>query len=35
LIEGFEEKLQQLTVGVLERLGLEKAPWLSDKEELM
>lgn len=31
VFEGSEERLQQLTVGVLERMGLGEAPW--DKEE--
>jgi len=31
--EGAEEKLVQLSVGVLERLGLGKAPWEREEEE--
>lgn len=33
VFEGSEERLNQLTVGVLERLGLGRAPWESDEEE--
>jgi sporulation protein YlmC with PRC-barrel domain len=32
VFEGSEEKLQQLTVGVLERLGLAEAPWQKEEE---
>jgi sporulation protein YlmC with PRC-barrel domain len=31
--EGSEERVQQLTVGVLERLGIGKAPWDREDEE--
>jgi sporulation protein YlmC with PRC-barrel domain len=34
LFEGAEERLRQLTVGVLERLGLGKAPWDKDNEDI-
>lgn len=34
VFEGSEEKLQQLTVGVLERLGLGEAPWQREEEGL-
>ena len=34
VFEGSEEKLQQLTVGVLERLGLAEAPWQKEEEGL-
>ena len=34
VFEGSEEKLQQLTVGVLERLGLVEAPWQREEEGL-
>ncbi len=33
VFEGAEERLNQLTVGVLERLGIGKAPWERDEEE--
>lgn len=33
VFEGSEERLVQLTVGVIERLGLGKAPWEQDEEE--
>lgn len=33
VFEGAEEKLSQLTVGVLERLGIGKAPWEREDEE--
>lgn len=32
VFEGAEEKVQQLTVGVLERLGIGKAPWEKEEE---
>jgi len=32
VFEGAEERLQQLSVGVLERLGLGKAPWEREEE---
>jgi sporulation protein YlmC with PRC-barrel domain len=32
VFEGTEEKLQQITVGVLERLGLGGAPWENEEE---
>ncbi len=32
VFEGSEEKLKQLTVGILERLGLGEAPWRKDEE---
>ncbi|MEB3340131.1 PRC-barrel domain-containing protein [Okeania sp.] len=34
VFEGSEEKLQQLTVGVLERLGLGEAPWQKEEDGL-
>lgn len=34
VFEGSEERLVQLTVGVLERIGLGRAPWEKDEEEL-
>ena len=34
VFEGSEEKLQQITVGVLERLGLAEAPWQKEEEGL-
>ncbi|NEP90638.1 MAG: photosystem reaction center subunit H [Okeania sp. SIO2C2] len=34
VFEGSEEKLKQLTVGVLERLGLGEAPWQKEEEGL-
>jgi len=34
VFEGSEEKLQQLTVGVLERLGLAEPPWQREEEGL-
>ncbi|AFY35496.1 PRC-barrel domain-containing protein [Calothrix sp. PCC 7507] len=33
VFEGAEERVNQLTVGVLERLGIGKAPWERDAEE--
>ncbi|AFZ12881.1 PRC-barrel domain protein [Crinalium epipsammum PCC 9333] len=33
VFEGAEERMNQLTVGVLERLGLGKAPWESEEDE--
>lgn len=33
VFEGAEERINQLTVGVLERLGIGKAPWERDAEE--
>lgn len=33
VVEGAEERLNQLTVGLLERLGIGKAPWERDEEE--
>jgi sporulation protein YlmC with PRC-barrel domain len=33
VFEGSEERLNQLTVGVLERLGLGRAPWERDEED--
>jgi sporulation protein YlmC with PRC-barrel domain len=33
VFEGAEERLNQLTVGVLERLGIGRAPWERDEEE--
>ncbi|WP_017652546.1 PRC-barrel domain-containing protein [Fortiea contorta] len=33
VFEGAEERINQLTVGVLERLGIGKAPWDRDAEE--
>ncbi|HEY9648929.1 MAG TPA: PRC-barrel domain-containing protein [Chroococcidiopsis sp.] len=33
VFEGAEEKMSQLTVGVLERLGIGKPPWQRDEEE--
>jgi sporulation protein YlmC with PRC-barrel domain len=33
VIEGAEERLMQLSVGVLERLGIGRAPWERDEEE--
>lgn len=33
VFEGAEERVSQLTVGVLERLGIGKAPWERDAEE--
>ncbi|WP_009631363.1 PRC-barrel domain-containing protein [Synechocystis sp. PCC 7509] len=33
VVEGAEERLNQLTVGVLERLGIGKAPWERDEDE--
>jgi sporulation protein YlmC with PRC-barrel domain len=33
VFEGTEEKLQQITVGVLERLGLGGAPWENEEED--
>lgn len=34
VFEGAEERLIQLTVGVLERLGIGRAPWDRDEEEM-
>ena len=34
VFEGSEERLQQLSVGVLERLGLGEAPWNKEEEGL-
>jgi sporulation protein YlmC with PRC-barrel domain len=33
VFEGTEDKLQQMTVGVLERLGLGGAPWENEEED--
>lgn len=33
VVEGAEERLNQLTVGLLERLGIGKAPWERDEED--
>jgi sporulation protein YlmC with PRC-barrel domain len=33
VFEGAEERLNQLTVGVLERIGIGRAPWERDEEE--
>ena len=33
VVEGAEERLNQLTVGVLERLGIGKAPWERDEDD--
>jgi len=33
VFEGAEERVNQLTVGLLERLGIGKAPWERDEEE--
>ena len=33
VFEGAEERVNQLTVGILERLGIGKAPWERDEEE--
>lgn len=33
VFEGAEERLNQLTVGLLERVGIGKAPWERDEEE--
>ncbi len=33
VFEGAEERVTQLTVGLLERLGIGKAPWERDEEE--
>lgn len=33
VFEGAEERVQQLTVGLLERLGIGRAPWERDAEE--
>jgi len=33
VFEGAEERLVQLTVGVLERIGIGRAPWERDEEE--
>ena len=33
VFEGAEEKMNQLTVGVLERLGIGKPPWERDEDE--
>lgn len=34
VFEGAEERLTQLTVGLLERLGIGRAPWEKDDEDL-
>ena len=34
VFEGAEERLTQLTVGLLERLGIGKAPWERDDDDL-
>jgi len=34
VFEGAEERLTQLTVGLLERLGIGKAPWEKDDDDL-
>jgi len=34
VFEGAEERLSQLTVGLLERIGLGKAPWEKDDDDL-
>lgn len=34
VFEGAEERLSQLTVGLLERLGIGRAPWEKDDEDL-
>ena len=34
VFEGAEQRLNQLTLGVLERIGIGKAPWERDEEEL-
>lgn len=33
VFEGAEERINQLTVGLLERIGIGKAPWERDEEE--
>lgn len=33
VFEGSEERIQQVSVGLLERLGLGRPPWESDREE--
>lgn len=33
VVEGAEERLNQLTVGLLERLGIGKAPWERDEDD--
>ncbi len=33
VVEGAQERLNQLTVGLLERLGIGKAPWERDEED--
>lgn len=33
VFEGAEQKLRQLTVGVLERIGIGRAPWERDEDE--
>lgn len=33
VVEGAEERINQLTVGVLERLGIGKAPWEREEDE--
>ncbi|BDI19965.1 hypothetical protein ANSO36C_57670 [Nostoc cf. commune SO-36] len=33
VFEGAEERVNQLTTGLLERLGIGKAPWERDAEE--
>jgi sporulation protein YlmC with PRC-barrel domain len=34
VFEGAEEKLSQLTVGLLERIGIGKAPWQRDEDDV-
>ncbi len=34
VFEGAEQRLNQLTMGVLERIGIGRAPWERDEEEL-
>jgi hypothetical protein len=34
VFEGAEEKLSQLTVGLLERIGIGKAPWERDEDDV-
>lgn len=34
VVEGAEERLTQITVGVLERLGIGRPPWEKDDEEM-
>ncbi|MBW4574055.1 MAG: PRC-barrel domain-containing protein [Aphanothece sp. CMT-3BRIN-NPC111] len=33
VFEGSEERLNQLTVGIMERLGISRAPWERDEDE--